>query len=53
MRGVGGNQGVLDTSPRPTQFVFVCPNSDSVCQNSDKIYLTVVTFRFLLLFFAY
>jgi len=36
---------------RPTQFV--CPNSDSVCPNSDKIYLTVVTFRFLLLFFAY
>jgi len=36
---------------RPTQFV--CPNSDSVCPNSDKIYLTVVTFRFLLLFFAF
>ena len=25
----------------------------SVCPNSDKIYLSVVTFRFLLLFFAY
>ena len=36
---------------RPTQFV--CRNSDSVCPNSDKIYLMVVTFRFLLLFFAY
>ena len=36
---------------RPGQFV--CPNSDSVCPNSDKIYLTVVMFRFLLLFFAY
>jgi len=24
-----------------------------VCPNSDKIYLTVVTFRFLLLFFAF
>ena len=24
-----------------------------VCPNSDKIYLTIVTFRFLLLFFAY
>ena len=36
---------------RPTQFV--CPNSDSVCPNSDKIYLTVVTSKFLLLFFAY
>ena len=29
---------------RPGQFV---------CPNSDKIYLTIVTFRFLLLFFAY
>ena len=36
---------------RPGQIV--CPNSDSVCPNSDKIYLTVMTFRFLLLFFAY
>ena len=36
---------------RPGQIV--CPNSDRVCPNSDKIYLTVVTFRFLLLFFAY
>ena len=39
------------TVRRPGQIV--CPNSDSVCPNSDKIYLTVVTFRFLLLFFAY
>ena len=39
------------TVRRPGQIV--CPNSDSVCRNSDKIYLTVVTFRFLLLFFAY
>jgi len=43
---------------RPTQFVCpnsdtICPNSDSVRPNYDKIYLTVVTFRFLLLFFAY
>ena len=36
---------------RPTQFV--CPNRDSVCPNRDKIYLTIVTFLFLLLFFAY
>ena len=36
---------------RPGQFV--CPNSDSVCPNSDKKYLTVLTFRFLLLFFAH
>ena len=39
---------------RPGQFV--CPNSDSVCPNSPnsyKKYLTVVMFRFLLLFFAY
>ena len=36
---------------RPGQIV--CPNSDSVCPNSEKIYLTIVTFRFLLLFFAY
>ena len=39
------------TVQRPGQIV--CPNRDSVCPNSDKIYLTVVTFRFLLLFFAY
>ena len=39
------------TVRRPGQIV--CPNSDSVCPNSDKIYLMVVTFRFLLLFFAY
>ena len=39
------------TVRRPGQIV--CPNSDSVCPNSDKIYLTVVTFRFLLLFFVY
>ena len=32
---------------------FVCPNSDTICPNSDKKYLTIVTFRFLLLFFAY
>jgi len=36
---------------RPRQIV--CPNRDSVCQNNDKIYLTIVTFRFLLLFFAF
>jgi hypothetical protein len=36
---------------RPGQFV--CPNSDSVRPNSDKIYLTMMTFKFLLLFFAY
>ena len=36
---------------RPGQFV--CPNSDTICPNSDKKYLTIVTFRFLLLFFAY
>ena len=36
---------------RPGQIV--CPNSDSVCPNSDKIYFKVVTFRLLLLFFAY
>ena len=36
---------------RPTQFV--CPNSDTFCPNKDKIYLTVMTFRFLSLFFAY
>jgi len=39
------------TIQRPRQIV--CPNSDSVCPNSDKIYLTVVTSKFLLLFFAY
>ena len=38
---------------RPKAHTFVCPNSDSVCPNSDKKYLTVVTFRFLLLFFAF
>ena len=32
---------------RPGQIVF--PDSDSVCPNGDKIYLTIVTFRFLLL----
>ena len=36
------------TSEGPDRIV--CPNSDSVCPNSDKIYLTVVTFRFLSLF---
>ena len=36
------------TVRRPGQIV--CPNNDSVCPNSDKIYLMVVTFRFLLLF---
>jgi hypothetical protein len=30
---------------RPGQFV--CPNKDSVCPNTDKIYLTVVTSKFL------
>jgi len=39
------------TVRRPGQIVF--PNSDSVCPNSDKKYLTVLTLRFLLLFFAY
>ena len=33
---------------RPGQFV--CPVSDTICPNSDKIYLTIVTFIFLLLF---
>ena len=36
---------------RPTQFV--CTNKDTTCPNSDKIYLTIVTSKFLLLFFAY
>ena len=54
---------ILRTSPRQPWSRFghsvrrpgqiVCPNSDSVCPNSDKIYLTVLTFRFLLLFLAY
>jgi hypothetical protein len=26
---------------------IVCPSSDSVSPNSDKIYLTIVTFKFL------
>ena len=39
------------TVRRPGQFV--CPNSDTIRPNSDKIYLTVVMLRFLLLFFAY
>ena len=36
---------------RPTQFV--CPNNDTICPSNDKIYLTIVTSKFLLLFFAY
>ena len=36
------------TVRRPTQFV--CPNKDTICPNSDKIYLTIVTFLFLLRF---
>ena len=36
---------------RPTQFV--CPNRNTIGPNSDKIYLMIVKFRFLLLFFAY
>ena len=57
----------IHVSSFPLWFSSVCPsltnrpkartvclsNSDSVCPNSDKMYLTVVTFRFLLLFFAY
>jgi hypothetical protein len=43
--------GFRHTVRRPGQFV--CPNSDSVCPNNDKKYLMLVTFRFLLLFFAY
>jgi hypothetical protein len=35
---------------RPRQID--CPNSDSVCPNSDKIYLTRVTFKFLFSFHA-
>jgi hypothetical protein len=33
---------------RPGQIV--CPNSDSVCPDSDKIYLTIVSFKFLFSF---
>jgi hypothetical protein len=35
---------------RPGQIV--CPNSDSVCPNSEKIYLMRVTFKFLFSFHA-
>ena len=47
----GGHLGLRSVPRRPTEFV--CPNSDTICPNNDKIYLTIVTSKFLLLFFAY
>ena len=45
------SESFWNTVRRPTQFF--CPNRNTIGPKSDKIYLTIVTFRFLLLFFAY
>ena len=42
---------VLDTTSEGPHSLFVL--IETFCPNKDKIYLTVMTFRFLSLFFAY